>query len=290
MCGGWGQPITPQLQTPSDAGRHPRAHGGPTAHTALVPPEWSGRRHARPSSALARTSLPWMPSSALLSLWLWTRSLTTMTRKTRPASASTARPCCTATATTGTRCPGPAAARPLRAPPPPLRHRPPPPCRWFDKSFTLIAFKNGQLGLNTGQAWADAPIFGHLGEVRGPGRVLRGTGGGGGADGLSAGPSPPPQFVLGTDTFHLGYTETGHCLGKPNPMLAPPQRLQWDIPEQVCESRRGEGGRVGVTSPLCLPLCPSPTREGSPVSRGPDRPQGKQRSQGHLRVRERHEV
>uniref|UniRef100_A0A4X1UIB5 Carnitine O-palmitoyltransferase 1, muscle isoform n=1 Tax=Sus scrofa TaxID=9823 RepID=A0A4X1UIB5_PIG len=75
--------------------------------------------------------------------------------------------------------------------------------RWFDKSFTLIAFKNGQLGLNTEHAWADAPIIGHLWE-----------------------------FVLGTDTFHLGYTETGHCLGKPNPMLAPPQRLQWDIPEQ----------------------------------------------------------
>ncbi|XP_068415707.1 carnitine O-palmitoyltransferase 1, muscle isoform isoform X1 [Eschrichtius robustus] len=75
--------------------------------------------------------------------------------------------------------------------------------RWFDKSFTLIAFKNGQLGLNTEHAWADAPIIGHLWE-----------------------------FVLGTDSFDLGYTETGHCLGKPNPVLAPPQRLQWDIPEQ----------------------------------------------------------
>ncbi|XP_032201635.1 carnitine O-palmitoyltransferase 1, muscle isoform [Mustela erminea] len=75
--------------------------------------------------------------------------------------------------------------------------------RWFDKSFTIIAFKNGQLGLNTEHAWADAPIIGHLWE-----------------------------FVLGTDTFHLGYTETGHCLGKPNPMLMAPQRLQWDIPEQ----------------------------------------------------------
>ncbi|KAF3815131.1 hypothetical protein GH733_017407 [Mirounga leonina] len=75
--------------------------------------------------------------------------------------------------------------------------------RWFDKSFTVIAFKNGQLGLNTEHAWADAPIIGHLWE-----------------------------FVLGTETFHLGYTETGHCLGKPNPMLAAPQRLQWDIPEQ----------------------------------------------------------
>uniref|UniRef100_A0A452FUU4 Carnitine O-palmitoyltransferase 1, muscle isoform n=2 Tax=Capra hircus TaxID=9925 RepID=A0A452FUU4_CAPHI len=75
--------------------------------------------------------------------------------------------------------------------------------RWFDKSFTLISFKNGQLGLNTEHAWADAPIIGHLWE-----------------------------FVLGTDSFHLGYTETGHCLGKPNPVLPPPQRLQWDISEQ----------------------------------------------------------
>ncbi|XP_014648815.1 PREDICTED: carnitine O-palmitoyltransferase 1, muscle isoform isoform X2 [Ceratotherium simum simum] len=75
--------------------------------------------------------------------------------------------------------------------------------RWFDKSFTLIAFKNGHLGLNTEHAWADAPIIGHLWE-----------------------------FVLGTDAFYLGYTETGHCVGKPNPALAPPQRLQWDIPEQ----------------------------------------------------------
>ncbi|XP_078200691.1 carnitine O-palmitoyltransferase 1, muscle isoform isoform X2 [Callithrix jacchus] len=79
--------------------------------------------------------------------------------------------------------------------------------RWFDKSFTLISFKNGQLGLNAEHAWADAPIIGHLWE-----------------------------FVLGTDSFHLGYTETGHCLGKPNPALAPPMRLQWDIPKQVAKA------------------------------------------------------
>lgn len=39
--------------------------------------------------------------------------------------------------------------------------------RWFDKSFTLISFKNGLLGLNTEHAWADAPIIGHLWEVTG---------------------------------------------------------------------------------------------------------------------------
>nr|KAF6267555.1 carnitine palmitoyltransferase 1B [Myotis myotis] len=75
--------------------------------------------------------------------------------------------------------------------------------RWFDKSFTLVAFKNAQLGLNTEHSWADAPVMGHLWE-----------------------------FALGTDIFHLGYTETGHCVGKPNLTLTPPQRLQWDIPER----------------------------------------------------------
>ncbi|XP_015980819.1 carnitine O-palmitoyltransferase 1, muscle isoform [Rousettus aegyptiacus] len=75
--------------------------------------------------------------------------------------------------------------------------------RWFDKSFTLVVFKNGKMGLNTEHAWADAPIIGHLWE-----------------------------FVLATDVFHLGYTDTGHCLGTPNAALPHPQRLQWDIPEQ----------------------------------------------------------
>ncbi|MEQ2180629.1 hypothetical protein GOODEAATRI_003173 [Goodea atripinnis] len=35
----------------------------------------------------------------------------------------------------------------------------------------------------------------------------------------------------------LGYTEDGHCHGKPHPNLPGPQRLQWDIPtEEVIES------------------------------------------------------
>ncbi|ELW49003.1 Carnitine O-palmitoyltransferase 1, muscle isoform [Tupaia chinensis] len=86
--------------------------------------------------------------------------------------------------------------------------------RWFDKSFTLISFKNGQLGLNTEHAWADAPIIGHLWE-----------------------------FVLGTDSFHLGYTDSGHCLGQPNPELAPPLRLQWDLPAQ-CQAAIESSYRV----------------------------------------------
>lgn len=37
--------------------------------------------------------------------------------------------------------------------------------RWFDKSFTLIAYPNGKMGINAEHSWADAPIVGHMWEV-----------------------------------------------------------------------------------------------------------------------------
>ncbi|KAG7473793.1 hypothetical protein MATL_G00099670 [Megalops atlanticus] len=75
--------------------------------------------------------------------------------------------------------------------------------RWFDKSFNLIVFKNGTMGLNAEHSWADAPIVGHLWE-----------------------------HVLSMDPVKLGYTETGHCKGELHPSLPGPQRLQWDIPAE----------------------------------------------------------
>ncbi|KAK9517396.1 hypothetical protein VZT92_006855 [Zoarces viviparus] len=72
--------------------------------------------------------------------------------------------------------------------------------RWFDKSFNLIVFKNGTMGLNAEHSWADAPIIGHLWE-----------------------------HVLSMDPLKLGYTEQGHCHGEPHPNLPGPQRLSWDI-------------------------------------------------------------
>uniref|UniRef100_A0A8C1WI65 Carnitine O-palmitoyltransferase 1, muscle isoform n=1 Tax=Cyprinus carpio TaxID=7962 RepID=A0A8C1WI65_CYPCA len=36
--------------------------------------------------------------------------------------------------------------------------------RWFDKSFTLIVYKNGKIGVNTEHSWADSPIIGHMWE------------------------------------------------------------------------------------------------------------------------------
>uniref|UniRef100_A0A8C9AHE5 Palmitoyl thioesterase CPT1C n=1 Tax=Prolemur simus TaxID=1328070 RepID=A0A8C9AHE5_PROSS len=76
--------------------------------------------------------------------------------------------------------------------------------RWFDKSFTLIVFSNGKLGLSVEHSWADCPISGHMWE-----------------------------FTLATECFQLGYSADGHCKGHPDPMLPQPRRLQWDLPDQI---------------------------------------------------------
>ncbi|XP_008291897.1 carnitine O-palmitoyltransferase 1, liver isoform isoform X1 [Stegastes partitus] len=78
--------------------------------------------------------------------------------------------------------------------------------RWFDKSFNLIVFKNGTMGLNAEHSWADAPIVGHLWE-----------------------------HVLSMDPLKLGYNDDGHCRGAPHPNLPGPQRLQWEIPAECQE-------------------------------------------------------
>ncbi|XP_036050720.1 carnitine O-palmitoyltransferase 1, brain isoform isoform X4 [Onychomys torridus] len=75
---------------------------------------------------------------------------------------------------------------------------------WFDKSFTLIVFSNGKLGLSVEHSWADCPVSGHMWE-----------------------------FTLATECFQLGYAADGHCKGQPDPALPQPQRLQWDLPEQI---------------------------------------------------------
>ncbi|XP_062845574.1 carnitine palmitoyltransferase 1Aa (liver) isoform X1 [Trichomycterus rosablanca] len=75
--------------------------------------------------------------------------------------------------------------------------------RWFDKSFNLIIYKNGTMGLNAEHSWADAPIIGHLWE-----------------------------HVLSTDVTTLGYAPDGHCKGQPHRNLPGPQRLQWNIPAE----------------------------------------------------------
>ncbi|XP_038155947.1 carnitine O-palmitoyltransferase 1, muscle isoform [Cyprinodon tularosa] len=75
--------------------------------------------------------------------------------------------------------------------------------RWFDKSFNLISYPNGKIGVNIEHSWADAPIVGHMWE-----------------------------YVLATDCFHLGYTEEGHCKGDMNRGLPCPTRLQFQISDE----------------------------------------------------------
>nr|XP_056719890.1 carnitine O-palmitoyltransferase 1, brain isoform [Euleptes europaea] len=75
--------------------------------------------------------------------------------------------------------------------------------RWFDKSFTLIVYRNGKSGLNAEHSWADAPVIGHLWE-----------------------------YTLATDSFQLGYDANGNCKGDIEPGIPAPQKLQWEIPPE----------------------------------------------------------
>uniref|UniRef100_A0A8C4R286 carnitine O-palmitoyltransferase n=1 Tax=Eptatretus burgeri TaxID=7764 RepID=A0A8C4R286_EPTBU len=75
--------------------------------------------------------------------------------------------------------------------------------RWFDKSFTVVVYRNGSMGINAEHSWADAPIMGHCYE-----------------------------YILAMDAVLFGYTNDGNCHGSlPSGSLSPPQRLQWLIPQ-----------------------------------------------------------
>lgn len=103
--------------------------------------------------------------------------------------------------------------------------------RWFDKSFTLISYPNGKMGINAEHSWADAPIVGHMWEVKRCVKTFYLD------SDFHRVPTScvflPEQYVLATDCFHLGYTEEGHCKGDVNRGLPHPTRLQWLIPAEV---------------------------------------------------------
>ncbi|KAM4524282.1 carnitine O-palmitoyltransferase 1, liver isoform 2-T2 [Odontesthes bonariensis] len=79
--------------------------------------------------------------------------------------------------------------------------------RWFDKSFTVVIYKNGKSGINAEHSWADAPVVAHVWE-----------------------------YALATDSFQLGYNEEGHCKGEVDSSLPRPQKLNWEIPPE-CEEQ-----------------------------------------------------
>ncbi|XP_068610502.1 carnitine O-palmitoyltransferase 1, liver isoform-like [Brachionichthys hirsutus] len=79
--------------------------------------------------------------------------------------------------------------------------------RWFDKSFSVIYYKNGKSGINGEHSWADTPVLSHLWE-----------------------------YTLAIDCFRLGYDAEGHCKGEADSSLPRPQKLDWEIPPE-CEDQ-----------------------------------------------------
>ncbi|XP_015249773.1 PREDICTED: carnitine O-palmitoyltransferase 1, liver isoform-like isoform X2 [Cyprinodon variegatus] len=79
--------------------------------------------------------------------------------------------------------------------------------RWFDKSFSVVFYKNGKSGINAEHSWADAPVVAHVWE-----------------------------YVLATDSFQLGYNAEGHCKGEVDSSLPRPQKLNWEISSE-CEEQ-----------------------------------------------------
>ncbi|XP_072311810.1 carnitine O-palmitoyltransferase 1, liver isoform-like isoform X2 [Eucyclogobius newberryi] len=79
--------------------------------------------------------------------------------------------------------------------------------RWFDKSFSMVFYKNGKCGINAEHSWADAPVLAHVWE-----------------------------YALATDSFQLGYNTEGHCKGEVDSSLPKPQKLNWEISPE-CEEQ-----------------------------------------------------
>jgi hypothetical protein len=75
--------------------------------------------------------------------------------------------------------------------------------RWFDKSFNLIVYPNGRVGINTEHSWGDAAITSHFME-----------------------------YVLLKDYCVRGYDEKGNCTGEVE-TVCHAERLKWNLDEEV---------------------------------------------------------
>ncbi|XP_068785412.1 carnitine O-palmitoyltransferase 1, liver isoform-like [Struthio camelus] len=116
--------------------------------------------------------------------------------------------------------------------------------RWFDKSFNLVVFDDGTMGLNVEQSWGDVAAVGHLWE-----------------------------YVLATDALELGYEASGDCRGGLEPGLPPPQRLHWDIPDECQAAAAGalRGARAlaaDLELHVCVVAATAVTVPGPPAARG----------------------
>lgn len=79
--------------------------------------------------------------------------------------------------------------------------------RWFDKSFTLIIFKNARTGFNAEHSWADAPVM-----------------------------SQAWEYMFHQELFVLKYADDGHCTGTVSAIVPEPVRLQWDFSAECIDA------------------------------------------------------
>lgn len=75
--------------------------------------------------------------------------------------------------------------------------------RWFDKSFNLVVYPNGRVGINAEHSWGDAAVTSHFME-----------------------------YVLLKDYCVRGYDEKGNCTGDVE-TVCHPERLKWSLNEDV---------------------------------------------------------
>ena len=76
--------------------------------------------------------------------------------------------------------------------------------RWFEKSFNLIVFENGKVGVNVEHSWGDAIVNLHLWE-----------------------------WTLVEDAEKLQYDVNGNCRGDASNTWSLPDRLQFEVPKDV---------------------------------------------------------
>ena len=94
---------------------------------------------------------------------------------------------------------------------------------WFDKSFNLVVFKNGHVGVNAEHSWADAPIISYLVE-----------------------------YALGYEFNDMKYNMDGTVAGERKVEPIPPQRLKWRIPQEV---RLQIGALIKIKCTVFASLC-----------------------------------
>ena len=78
--------------------------------------------------------------------------------------------------------------------------------------------------------------------------------------------------MLATDEFVLGYGDGGHCVGDPDVRLAAPQRLQWDIPDEVRHPTTPPPHNSATPKKGSDPTTPPPHNSATPKDSDPKTP------------------